>query len=536
MIHATIRPLVWGFLLLLLGGCSSQLAKEKQQADDEMLAAIEVGSESQPPAVVEALLLPELRMGSSSYAETTLQRRFDVRASGLRARDFFISLVEGTPYDMVIDPDVGGKISLELKSVTVPEVMEIVRTVHGYDYRMRDQVVQVFPNTLQTRMFQIDYLALQRSGSSITNAGSSSASGESSSSGTSSITTQSNDNIWEQLGGSLEMILQGGEGSSFTLNPMTGVIMVRALPTKLREVEEYLQQSQQILTRQVILEARVLEVELNSGFQAGINWAEIQTSAGHDLILAQPGQGAIVSGTQNLQTSTTGAAATVATVAATQLSGLYNIGLSGANFSGFIEMLRSQGEVQVLSSPRIATINNQKAVIKVGADEFFVNGYSTTTDTNGIVTPTFSLGTFFSGVALDVTPQIGRSGDIVLHVHPTISEVSEKQKNVGSVSIPLASSSIRESDTIVRAHDGQLVIIGGLMQTKTKDVEGKIPLLGDIPWLGALFSYTQQVRVKSELVILIRPIIIDAQGSQWQQQIHSSTNNLNRLRNSEGQR
>jgi MSHA biogenesis protein MshL len=193
------------------------------------------------------------------------------------------------------------------------------------------------------------------------------------------------------------------------------------------------------------------------------------------------------------------------------------------NFDAFIEALQTQGDVHVLSSPRVSTINNQKAVIKVGSDEFFVTGISTeTTDSNNGTNQSVNveLTPFFSGVALDVTPQIDEDGRVTLHIHPSVSDVKEKVKEIsvstndGKLSVPLALSSIRESDSIVKASSGQVVVIGGLMQNVVSDNSAGVPFLADLPLIGGLFRHDKEVRLKSELVILLRPIVI-SNDSQW---------------------
>ena len=181
----------------------------------------------------------------------------------------------------------------------------------------------------------------------------------------------------------------------------------------------------------------------------------------------------------------------------------------------FVELLAAQGNVQVLSSPRITTSNNQKALIKVGNDQFFITNFTLTKSTNlaGVETesPSVTLNPFFSGIALDVTPQIG-DDDITLHIHPTISTVTNTKADfpgAGANGIQLAKSSVRESDSIVRAKNGQLIVIGGLMQDKTAELITGIPFLKDIPFVGAAFRHTRQQASKSELVILLRPTILD---------------------------
>jgi len=202
-------------------------------------------------------------------------------------------------------------------------------------------------------------------------------------------------------------------------------------------------------------------------------------------------------------------------------SGLFGLAFQSSNFAALINFLETQGSVQVLSSPRIAAINNQKAVLKVGTDDFFVTSVSTTTNstaTGNVVSPTITVQPFFSGIAFDVTPQIDEDGNIMLHVHPSVSNVAERNKvlnlgQLGSFTLPLASSAISESDTIVRVRDGNIVAIGGLMKTSLASDKTQIPGAGDVPGLGLLFGSRSRDLEKHELVILIKATVIhsDAQ-------------------------
>ncbi|MGH8677876.1 MAG: type II secretion system protein GspD, partial [Burkholderiales bacterium] len=186
----------------------------------------------------------------------------------------------------------------------------------------------------------------------------------------------------------------------------------------------------------------------------------------------------------------------------------------------------TQGNLQVLSSPRIATLNNQKALLKVGTDDFFVTNVATTTTTTGTTStqsPTITVQPFFSGVALDVTPQIDQNSYITLHIHPSVSSVTERTKNIdlgtaGQFRLPLASSNISESDTIVRVADGNIVAIGGLMKETQSRNRSQVPGLGNLPVVGNLFRSTGQQSVKTELVILIKPTVIQGPAG-WRQDI-----------------
>jgi len=191
----------------------------------------------------------------------------------------------------------------------------------------------------------------------------------------------------------------------------------------------------------------------------------------------------------------------------------------------------------VLSSPRVATINNQKAVLKVGQDDFFVTNVSTTSTTSGLsstISPTITVQPFFSGIALDVTPQIDDNNNIILHVHPQVSRVVEQRKvvDLGSLGIfvlPLASSSINETDTIVRVQDGNIVAIGGLMRQESLNAGSQVPGLGDVPGLGLLFQQRNTRTTKSEIVILLKPTIVHS-DRDWEQDLVDSRDRIRSLR------
>jgi MSHA biogenesis protein MshL len=178
--------------------------------------------------------------------------------------------------------------------------------------------------------------------------------------------------------------------------------------------------------------------------------------------------------------------------------------------------------VHVLSSPRVAAVNNQKAVLKIGTDEFFVTGVTTTTSSTAAgntTTPSVTLQAFFSGVVLDVTPQIDDKGNILLHVHPSVSQVSTVNKQLslgsaGSLNLPLAASATSELDSIVRGSNGQVVAIGGLMRQSSTADNSQVPIAGSVPVLGNLFGAKKRVNQKRELVVLIKPTIVEG-GSNW---------------------
>jgi MSHA biogenesis protein MshL len=301
------------------------------------------------------------------------------------------------------------------------------------------------------------------------------------------------------------------------VNRQSGVIVVRGMPEELRNVGEYLRKTQSTVTRQVVLEAKVIEVELNSGFQAGINWTTLVTKGNKTAFFGQRGPDngfdANPLTTPGDQQPVTPGLPIVGQVV-DAVASAFTFAFDSTDFSAFIQLLDTQGRTRVLSSPRVATLHNQKAVIKAGSDEFFVTGVKTDTTTGTATTTSTNveLTPFFSGVALDVTPQISDDGTVLLHVHPTVSEVQDQTKRVSfgnsSSDLPLAFSQIRESDSVVRARNGQVIVIGGLMRETRKRNDYKMPGLGSVPVIGNLFKSKRDASTTVELVLLLRPIVV----------------------------
>jgi len=212
----------------------------------------------------------------------------------------------------------------------------------------------------------------------------------------------------------------------------------------------------------------------------------------------------------------------------------FALALDIGDFNAFVELLDAQGQTRVLSSPRVATLNNQKAVIKAGTDEFFVTDVSsnTITGTAASTSRDVTLTPFFSGIALDVTPQISATGEVILHIHPTVSDVTDQQKELTvsgqTDTLPLAFSEVRESDSIVRAKSGQIIAIGGLMRNSSHKQQFSTPVLGRVPGLKHFFGSTREVESKTELVILLRPIVVD-DDDDWPKIIQRSADRLSAL-------
>jgi len=543
------------FLFVALASCASKNNIENQRLTQQSItdamaeaSAVSISEAELPADDILDELLPGSGVGLPGLIEDLkLESVFDMSVSNAPARLFFMSLVKDTDINMVVHPNVQGEISLDLKNVTVGEVMDLTRTVYGYEYKRSNSGYIVLPARIQSKIFAVNYLNISRSGESrmTVNSGqvgdtesSSSSNGDELASNTrtsavqsSSINTTIQSDFWLDLRQILSSIIGAGEGRSVVVDRHAGLVVVRAMPGELRDVEEYLSGAQNSLQRQVILETKIIEVKLNDSFQSGIDWAALSSSGN-----ALAGNSSIFDGSGIFDANGEVDVTAALTARNNDVTNLFAIGGASSDFGALIRLLSTQGEVQVLSSPRVSTVNNQKAVIKVGSDEFFVTDVSSNTSTNSsstIISPDITLTPFFSGIALDVTPQISEGGEVILHIHPTVSEVSDQTKDItiGSqtLELPLAFSTVREADSVVRARNGQVVVIGGLMQNISSNDDAGLPGVSDVPVVGNLFKQKRKINSRSELVILLKPIVVDA-NKVWSNYINDSAGRIDKLK------
>ena len=597
---------------LACAGCNTPVIKPDdtlERVKSEILKAAEPRAAPPQPDAVRQALLPPMVVDSPG-ASAPSEPRFNLVVNNLPVNQVLMAMVSDTRYSMLAHPEVRDPITLNLKDVTIREVLDTLRELYGYDYKIQGTRIFVQAPGLQTRVFQVNYLTGRRvgradvrvtSGSIQTPSFSAPPQGGASASGvaapaaaggttpqaieSSRVTTTSDNDFWRDIADALNAIVGTGatpststsaagsvpqlpaaERRAVVVNPQAGIVVVRGYPADMRNVESFLKAMSLVVERQVMLEAKIIEVSLNDGFQAGINWGAF--SAGNNSRFAtgllNPGatlrtdgsiggpttrgaDGAIVTGAafssdparpavtspDPLGGLSAGTASSLMQLGANAAGGVFGLALQTSSFAALLNFLETHGKVQVLSSPRIATMNNQKAVLKVGTDEFFVTNVTTTTTTSGtstIVSPTITTQPFFSGIALDVTPQISEENLITLHIHPSVSLVSDKAKTInlgtlGNFTVPLASSNVNESDTIVRVTDGSIVAIGGLMRQTQNDVRSQVPVAGDVPILGNLFRNRSEGMSKSELVILLKTSVIHGDNS-WQQQAQEVSDRL----------
>jgi MSHA biogenesis protein MshL len=507
--------------------------------------------------------------------------------------------------------DVSSKrVSFKLKNITLFDALDAIRDVYGYDYTVENRRILVQPAELQTRLYYVNYILGQRRGVSDIQVIGGASVGQSSSSTTGSSSTNSSSygsvqasgmsttvksDIWAEAEDALRTLLgcniskvaavnplavrpagtgstQGNssradvnypgepamgerlrgvdgcsQGRAMVINAMSGTILVRGMPTELRMVERMLKTMQLNIARQVVIESKIIDVELSKDAQQGINWGQFRdglhrASVGANASALGVNQPSAVAGQTG---GTVASGTTLAGLLGTNMSppgaigNTAGIAIQASNFAALINFMESQGRVHVLSSPRISTLNNQKAVIKVGSEEPFVTNIvggsqSLAVGTSTVVNPSLTYQPFFSGIALDVTPQIDADDNITLHVHSMVNRVVEKSKIAligagNTATVPFAVNTMNETDSVVKARDGQVVVIGGLMSERNSDTRGGVPGARDVPVGGALFSWGTQQATKRELVILLKATVVKDDGT-WSDLISESEERISGMK------
>lgn len=567
------RRMPWGLSVvagaaLLLSACASkppEATVTQNLITDELKAAAAQRSAAKTPDNVMSALVP-----STSDRPKVGKRdaRFDLVFNNASINQVFEAIAVGSRYSFVVQPGFSGTVAVNLRDVSAIEALEVLRELYGFEYRVSGSRVYVEPATLQTRIFQVAYPSSKRSGRSDTrvisgsltanvSTGSGGGGAGSAPSEGSQVSTAIDTDFWKELDTALKAIVGEGDGRQIVLSQHSGVLVVKAMPKQLREIESFLKSSKLSIERQVMLEAKIVEVVLNDGYQSGINWTQLTGAGNHRLSVGADASRIWVPGSVGRQygvpdgaiVTTVDTSSTPAKIVPTTMSelvsqpltqatkGILGLAVSTDSFYGLLSFLETQGSVQVLSSPRVAAINNQKAVLRVGTDDFYVTGISTTTTTNAsggsVTTPTITTQPFFSGISLDVTPQIDAEGIVTMHVRPSVSNVSERPRVVnlgtlGSFNLPLASSNVNETDTIVRVQDGNIVAIGGLMHQEQDNTKSQVPFVGDLPVIGNMFKQNSRSMRKSELVFLIKPTVIKGE-SDWRQDLAQAAARLEDL-------
>ncbi|OGW22171.1 MAG: pilus (MSHA type) biogenesis protein MshL [Nitrospirae bacterium GWA2_46_11] len=283
---------------------------------------------------------------------------------------------------------------------------------------------------------------------------------------------------------------------SHTINRLTGTIFVTSTKRNIERVEQYLNTIKRIISRQVLVEAKIIEVQLSEGLKYGIDWGLLNQKLDDfkiDLTTLTPGFTGVVPLT----------------------SPYINMGVTRGNFTSLLKALQSQGDVRTLSNPRVNIMNGQTALLSVGRNQSFISKVETITTTGTTPTTSFTVTTsnILSGIMIGIVPYINENGEISMTITPIISDLIKlEDKTLGSgttqTQISLPTVDLRELSTTVKVRDGQMVVIGGLISKKESVSDYKIPGLGDVPVLGEAFKNRDKLESRSELVIVLQPILV----------------------------
>ena len=416
---------------------------------------------------------------------------FTFRAQGLTLNEALVLFARANDLNIVAGPDLQGTVTVDFKGLPLERAMEALLDAHGYYWEEQDGLIRV--HRLVTRIFTIDYIRLVRSGTGRNKAQVTSGSGSGGGQDAGEVTLDQQDSIkfWEELEGQIKSLLS--QEGRLVVNRMSGTIQVTDVRKRVEDIAKFVASVRRTLYRQVEIEARIYEITLRDDYSLGINWNQISFQTGVNG----------VSGLLTLTNTVTSPAGGFVARAATA-----NLTFQDGNFQGVIQALSEQGDVRVVSQPRILTMNNQPALIKVGTDQSFFTSTVTqgTAGTGNIVTE--QIRTVTSGLVLSITPQISEDGWIMMDVSPIITRLTDTVTSINGSTAPVID--VKQSGGLVRIRDREMIIIGGLIQEQTAETVRKVPFLGDIPFLGRLFRGTSSNKSKTELVIFLSPRIVSS--------------------------
>lgn len=428
-------------------------------------------------------------------------RRYTLVMAGADARELFLSLARENDFNLVLSPEVSGTVTMDIKEATAEELMDEVCGMLGCRAVFGGNTVRVAPEKRVTRVFPVDYLLTGRTGSgslmastSTSGGGGGGASGTSAGSATSTSESQSTNTVvteekadfWGGLAEEIGALLSPGSGK-VVVNRTSGTVTVTDYMANVEQVERHLRMIEARVRTGVVIETRILEVTLDDATKYGIDWTALPDLSSLSL------SGGLTGGATAAQGLSSG-------------STTFQLGVAGSKFNAFLDAQAQAGNLNVLSAPKVSTLNNQKAIIRIGRQDVFFRAVVTPASTTSAAFVTYTPDSVTEGIILSVTPQVGQDGRIMLAIHPTITE------KVGTAVAPDKNSApildVRETNTVVTVADGETVFIGGMMQERTQETAKSVPLLGDIPYLGALFRSNEQIKKKTELVILISPRVV----------------------------
>ncbi|RMH52288.1 MAG: hypothetical protein D6682_02190 [Zetaproteobacteria bacterium] len=413
----------------------------------------------------ERLFLPETP-APGGVAAAADARLYSFKANSLPVMQALTMFARSYHLNIIADPQaITGTVTVEFHDVPFDQAMEAILHTTGYHW-YRDGAL-IFVEPTETRQFTLDFPG-----------------------------TKGENRIWAGLEEKIKPLLT--DEGTLVVSKLTGTIQVTDRHPNVAEVARFIQRLRQTVGRQVEIEMKIVEVTLNDQHALGIDWNRI--NMGNLAVQFQ----------FNSDTSKK-----LIPTPSFQGSVTYNTRQNKGDVQAVIAALAEQGNVRIVSQPRIRTLNNQPAMVKVGTDQSFftrkvttIPGTTTGTSTQEV---SYEVSTAHDGLELQITPQISATGWIVMDVAPSVSRVTVATSPDGQTTAP--NTDERTIHSVVRLRDGQTAVIGGLIQTTRSDNDRRIPLLGDLPLLGHLFRGSSKGSRRSELVIFLTPHLIDTAPS-----------------------
>ncbi|HID36930.1 MAG TPA: pilus (MSHA type) biogenesis protein MshL [Ghiorsea sp.] len=479
---SSFTPLLSLMLLSMLSACASTPPAQQQTMSKPHNAALQYKS-----AHVQPIQTPHIKAQQPTPKEKPKkpEKHYSFQASNVPLKQALAMFSRANNISIITQPKLKGLVSVNFSSLTFKQAMNVILDSVNLYWEQQHGIVYV--KDIHTRTFEVNYIRMARGGASTSQAQVTS-SGSGGEVGLISVSNQDQVKFWAEIETQLKSLLS--KTGRVVVNRLSGTIQVTDHHNHMQEVESFIQSVQGALHRQVEIEARIVEVSLGDDKNLGIDWTRIASSS-------------LLSLNTSVQTALTTAATGTLPVITATLNGQNN---SATNqVSTVINALSEQGSVRMLSQPRLLILNNQSAMIKVGTDQPFFSQTTTPGTGGSAATVTEDVRVVTIGLVLAVTTQISADGWIMLDASPIITRL------VGTATSPLGSTApildIKQASTLVRVRDGETVVIGGLIQDETSENERKIPLLGDIPVLGSLFTSSYKHKQRTELVIFLTPKI-----------------------------
>ncbi len=503
----------------LLGCAATKKIEKKAPAFPEQKQETSVSS---PKEELTEIIIPQ----KSRKKDKSRQRLYTLQMRDAEIQDLLLAFSEQTGLNIIVNPDISGTVTVDLKKVTLKQALDTILSPSGLKYKREGNFIKVFKPSIETRIFYLNYITTVRTGQGLVSGsigggkdteggtGRSTSNQQSGSGGYSEVSSRDETDLWGELSEGLES-LKSPEGK-IHVNRSSNSIIVMDYPLYVDRITGFLKAIEETVQRQVLIEASIMEVTLSDQYQAGINWGFIQSlpqmsnfqwgiaDDGTSSWTGYPGSNSSSSNTSSSTNKNTQAIPNLPTIR--PFSGVFRIGSPGQiiRLSDIMEVLSTQGDVNILSNPRISTLNNQPAIIKVAREDVYFQTIRYTT--YGESTTESNVSFLTVGIVLSVTPQISSDGIITMTIHPSITEKAGEKTSLLGDSVPIID--VRETETVARVRNEQTILIGGLMQDKTtEDVVG-LPVLRDIPYLGRLFKHVKREKRKTELVIMLTPRIL----------------------------